>query len=92
MKNYKLLLIFIFSQFIISSCQQTQDNQLTDWAVGPFTRYENNPILTPQGNGWESQNAYNPAVIRKDGKFYMLYRGEDKDTLLFKNYGFLFAN
>jgi len=86
MKNYKLLLLVFFSQFIIYSCQQTKDDQFPDWAIGPFTRYENNPILTPEGDGWESENAYNPAVIKKDNKFYMLYRGEDKDTSLFKNY------
>ena len=74
MNHFKLLVIFFFSQFIIFSCQQAQDNQFPDWAVGPFTRYENNPIFTPQGDGWESQNVYNPAVIRDNGKFCMLYK------------------
>ena len=59
-----------------------------EWAIGPFKRYEGNPIMSPQGEWgtWESQNVYNPAVVHRDGKFRMLYRGEDSDTTLFKYY------
>jgi len=42
-----------------------------------------NPILTPQpaatGN-FESNGAFNPAVILKDGVFYMFYRAQDKNA------------
>lgn len=59
-----------------------------DWAIGPFTRYEGNPIMGPQGEygTWESQNVYNPAVIWRNDKFHMLYRGENSDTALFDKY------
>jgi predicted GH43/DUF377 family glycosyl hydrolase len=49
------------------------------WAIGPFQKYGNNPIMSPQGldTGWESQNVYNPAVIVDDtGCFQMLYRAQ----------------
>jgi predicted GH43/DUF377 family glycosyl hydrolase len=36
------------------------------------------PILSPSGEGFESAGAFNPAVIKKDGKFIMLYRAQDK--------------
>lgn len=57
---------------------------LPSWAIGPFTRYANtqsvpykgNPILTPQGTGWEGRAAYNPGVVYENGKFQMLYRGQ----------------
>lgn len=57
---------------------------LPTWAIGPFTRYSNpqsvpyqgNPILTPQGTGWEGRAAYNPGVVYANGKFQMLYRGQ----------------
>ena len=38
-----------------------------------------NPILGPQGAGFESAGVFNPAVIKKDGKFIMLYRAQDKN-------------
>jgi len=45
--------------------------------IGPFVKYEGNPILLPQKVGFESKAVFNPTVI-KDGKtFYMLYRAED---------------
>ncbi len=44
---------------------------------GPFVKNENNPILGPQGDSWEAKDLFNPAVVVKDGKVYMLYRAED---------------
>ncbi len=48
------------------------------WAIGPFVRYGGNPLLRPQGDGWESRNAYNPGVLFDQGRFRMLYRAQDK--------------
>jgi beta-1,2-mannobiose phosphorylase / 1,2-beta-oligomannan phosphorylase len=42
-----------------------------------FNRAATNPILTPQGDGFESQNVFNPAVIDIDGSIYILYRAMD---------------
>jgi predicted GH43/DUF377 family glycosyl hydrolase len=39
---------------------------------------DGNPVLAPQGDGFESAGAFNPAVIKKDGRFVMLYRAQDK--------------
>ena len=52
-------------------------SNLPDWAIGPFTRSANNPILTPQGTGFESVSVYNPGVLYENGQFTMLYRGAD---------------
>lgn len=48
------------------------------WAIGPFVKYGCNPILRPEGTGWEGWNAYNPGVIFDDGWFRMLYRGQER--------------
>jgi len=42
-------------------------------------RVSNDPIISPQGDGWESAGTFNPAVIRHRGKFVMLYRAQDKN-------------
>ena len=55
-------------------------SNLPDWAIGPFTRYASNPILTPQGTGFESDETYNPGVVFRDGKYQMLYRGQHGST------------
>jgi len=54
-------------------------------AVGPqsaFGRWERlndgNPILSPTGDGFESAGVFNPAVVKRDGEFVMLYRAQDK--------------
>ena len=49
----------------------------TDIPFSPWTRAANAPILSPQGNTWESAGTFNPAVVFHDNKFVMLYRAQD---------------
>jgi predicted GH43/DUF377 family glycosyl hydrolase len=44
---------------------------------GAWTRASNEPIVSPQGSGWESAGTFNPAVVFHDGRFVMLYRAQD---------------
>jgi predicted GH43/DUF377 family glycosyl hydrolase len=48
------------------------------WMQSGWKRASIEPILSPQGEGWESAGTFNPAVIRHQGKFVMLYRAQDK--------------
>jgi len=79
---YRLLMLaFTLALFIVGSelgAAAVQSPSATlDWAPGPFTKYAGNPILTPQGDGFESWAVFNPAVILKDHTFCMLYRAQD---------------
>lgn len=42
-----------------------------------FSRAAQNPILAPQGDGFESRNVFNPAAIDINGSVYILYRAMD---------------
>lgn len=44
---------------------------------GTWERLSAQPIITPQGNGFESAGTFNPAAVKYDGKFVMLYRAQD---------------
>ena len=85
---YKLLLSLLGLTMLGAITSSVYSQKYPEWAIGPFKRYEGNPIMKPQGKfgTWESQNAYNPAVIVRDNRFLMLYRGENSDTTLFKHY------
>ena len=48
-----------------------------EWGFGEWRRLRNDPIITPQGNGWESAGTFNPAVVFHEGRFVMLYRAQD---------------
>src|SRR5579864_7449388 len=61
-----------------------------DWALLPFTKVDSvNPVLQP-GSGsfidpirkekvlWEEKDVFNPAIVVRDGKIYMLYRAQDR--------------
>ncbi|MFZ2167436.1 MAG: hypothetical protein WAV50_01040 [Minisyncoccia bacterium] len=42
-----------------------------------FLRSPGNPILSPQGDGFESRDVFNPAAIDINGSVYILYRAMD---------------
>ena len=46
---------------------------------GNWTRLSPDAILSPRGDGFESAGVYNPSVVRKDGKYVMLYRAQDRN-------------
>src|ERR1700676_2726393 len=45
---------------------------------GKWTRLNAGPILSPMGDAFESAGTFNPSVVKKDGKFVMLYRAQDR--------------
>ncbi|MEX1269250.1 MAG: glycoside hydrolase family 130 protein [Balneolaceae bacterium] len=47
------------------------------WQIEGFVKYDENPILTPQGDTWEAKDVFNPAAWSDGEQIYMLYRGED---------------
>jgi beta-1,2-mannosidase len=49
-------------------------------ASGPFGKWQRlseSPVISRQGDGWESAGTFNPAVILRGGKIIMLYRAQD---------------
>ena len=72
-----------------SDASPSSDSTEYQWAVLPFTKVDSvNPILGP-GQGeftcpilkkkikWENKDVFNPAVVVRAGKVWMLYRAED---------------
>lgn len=56
---------------------------------GDWTRLAPQPIVAPQGDGFESAGTFNPAVIKtkKNGHFVMLYRAQDQKGTSSLGYG-----
>ncbi len=46
--------------------------------TGSWIKYSGNPILLPQGQGFESRAVFNPAAIVRDHSIYLLYRAQDR--------------
>lgn len=47
------------------------------WQLGPFEKYHDNPVITPQGDSWEAKDVFNPAAWTDGETVYMIYRAED---------------
>ncbi|WP_324675499.1 glycoside hydrolase family 130 protein [Hymenobacter sp. GOD-10R] len=71
--------------------QTTTQPTAESWTMLNFTKVDSaNPIMGPSMVGrfvdpiakqpvlWEEKDVFNPAVVVKDGKIYMLYRAENK--------------
>lgn len=52
-----------------------------EFPLGPFRPYQDNPILSPRGDGWESRSVYNPAALVSDNKVVLLYRAHADDIV-----------
>ncbi len=74
----------------VETKKQANENADRSWALIPFAKGDSvNPVLVP-GNGsficpvrnervlWEEKDVFNPAIVVRDGKIYMLYRAQDK--------------
>jgi len=51
---------------------------LADLPFGAWVRVTNDPIVSPRGSGFESAGTFNPAVVKHNGEFVMLYRAQDE--------------
>jgi predicted GH43/DUF377 family glycosyl hydrolase len=67
--------LFILS--VVFAASLAFATQTHDLSFGAWSRASNEPIISPQGSGWESAGTFNPAVVAHDGKFVMLYRAQD---------------
>lgn len=56
------------------------EQALPSWAIGPFKKYEGNPVFAPSEQGWDrghiSGGVHNGSILFRNGKFYYIYRGE----------------
>jgi predicted GH43/DUF377 family glycosyl hydrolase len=57
----------------LSTPLSAQPSPITNWH-----RASETPILSPQGDAWESAGTFNPAVVFYHGRFVMLYRAQDR--------------
>jgi beta-1,2-mannosidase len=67
-----------------------RNDSSANWALIPFTKLDSvNPILKPGTDSftdpilnkkilWEGKDVFNPAIVNRNGKIYMLYRAQDK--------------
>ena len=79
MKQLIPLLLILFTTVNCSSDTQepTTSSEALEWQLGPFEKYDGNPILMPQGSTWESKDIFNPTAYTDGEQVYLLYRAED---------------
>ncbi|MBK8554586.1 MAG: glycosidase [Lewinellaceae bacterium] len=76
----------------LSSCTGSRKSATSDtWMLQPIVKLDNvNPVMVPSPEAvfycplrkekvrWEEKDVFNPAAVVKDGRVWLLYRGEDK--------------
>ena len=89
MRRRPLLISTLFVAFAALGSSQATPSAAPDWALGPFTRPVDAPIIKPRPESvfrdplgsepvhWEALHTFNPAAVVRDGKVFVLYRAED---------------
>jgi predicted GH43/DUF377 family glycosyl hydrolase len=78
----KTLSAIFLTVLFFSACSEPPEQQVSSetdssWQLGPFEKYDGNPILKPQGDSWEAKDLFNPAAFSNGEMITMLYRAED---------------
>ena len=76
----------LITNFLLSVTAFVSLSALAIFAAIQFTlpfsnlkRISAEPVMQPQGDSFQSAGTFNPAVVKKDGKFVMLYRAQDRN-------------
>lgn len=93
MKKYTPTALVLCVAFLFTTCKTIQiDTVLNekDWVLAPFEKADAvNPILTASTDNificpiwqkpveWQRKDVFNPAVVVREGKIFMIYRAED---------------
>jgi predicted GH43/DUF377 family glycosyl hydrolase len=71
--THQVLNLVLFAAASLTLAASSAQPPFAEWH-----RLSETPIVSPQGDGWESAGTFNPAVVMHNGKFVMLYRAQDK--------------
>jgi predicted GH43/DUF377 family glycosyl hydrolase len=79
----------VVAALAVITLAECRAGELPAWAIGPFERPAENPVITPDPSArffcpmrrdsvrWEESDTFNPAAVVRDGKICVLYRAED---------------
>lgn len=80
LQNKEKMMIPIINKNSVDGCRYYRPPET--FPIGPFHRYEKNPIMKPDPNvEWESHYLYNATAIVVDNKVFMLYRAQNKEKV-----------
>jgi len=68
-KRSSTFLLFLVLLVVLPLCLAATSYQ--------WTRLSDKPIVSPQGQSWESAGTFNPSVVQQGSRFVMLYRAQD---------------
>ena len=84
MNRLFFVIVMVIATLVMSACGESSESESESfsesemsWQLGPFVKYDGNPILTPRGNSWEAKDLFNPAALSDGETITMLYRAED---------------
>lgn len=95
-----LILISLLAACTITSCGTATvpdvhggEGTLPSWALGPFTRPSDQPVIAPDSGKvfhcpmrgeevrWQESDTFNPAATTRNGKVCVLFRSEDRSAM-----------
>jgi len=78
LKKASIAFVAMSATILVLPQAQKVQGQQTPFPFKQFVKYEKNPILSPQGDSFESKGVYNPGAIMVNDTVYMFYRAQDE--------------
>jgi predicted GH43/DUF377 family glycosyl hydrolase len=72
------LIRLAWASFLVSTAMAAPAEGPGTLPFGAWARLTAHPIISPEGNGFESAGTFNPAIVKLDKEFVMLYRAQDR--------------
>jgi beta-1,2-mannosidase len=85
-----VLLLLAAAVLVLGGCSGHRETSPVTWPLVPFVKADDaNPVLEADSNKfvcpvlnkevkWDEKDVFNPAVVVRDNKVYMIFRAEDK--------------
>ncbi len=76
-QKYTVILIVVLAAVVLTVSLSSLYKREIRYVHLNLKRYANNPIIFPDGEGFDASATFNPAAVVKDGKVYLFYRAQE---------------
>ncbi|RLE72893.1 MAG: glycosidase [Thermoprotei archaeon] len=76
-QKYIVILIVVLAAIVLIVSLSSFYRREVRYAHLNLKRYVDNPVIFPDGEGFDASATFNPAAVVKDGKVYLFYRAQE---------------
>ncbi len=76
-QKYIVILVVVLAAIVLTVSLSSLYKREVRYVRLSLRRYVDNPVIFPDGEGFDASATFNPAAVVKDGKVYLFYRAQE---------------